>query len=238
MSATDTGSACVNCNDWLYDQYLEAGAAMTSDSNKAKPSANATLPAEDTVLEGRHVRLEPLTPEGALELAKALRHPEVFAGGFGGGPAGLPATDEAFADWLLGYTPGVERGRTYVIRLNDDGAAVGTTSLYLADLKQRSVHLGYTAYAPESWGAGLNPDVKRTVLDAVFGGGFHRAVFEVDNLNSRSQAAMRKLGAHHDGTLREHKLRADGTFRDTVVFSILEQEWDGVRAGLLARIPK
>jgi RimJ/RimL family protein N-acetyltransferase len=61
-------------------------------------------------------------------------------------------------------------------------------------------------------------------------------VFEADNANSRSLAAIAKLGAQRDGVLREDRLRADGTWRSTVVFSILEQDWPGVRAGLDARL--
>ncbi|MGO1545561.1 MAG: GNAT family N-acetyltransferase [Gulosibacter sp.] len=197
----------------------------------------ATLPEPDAQLEGRHIRLEPLTREGALELAPALRKPEVFAGGFGGGPAALPDSDDAFADWLLGYTPGIAQGRSYLIRSAADDGAIGTSSFYKVDAANRVVYLGYTAYAPEVWGQGVNPDLKVTLLSAAFAGGFHRAVFEVDNHNGRSQAAMRKVGAHFDGVLREDRLRADGSWRSTHVFSILEQDWPEIRVGLEARIP-
>ena len=59
---------------------------------------------------------------------------------------------------------------------------------------------------------------------------------QTDLLNKRSQAAIAKLGATREGVLRRHQSRADGTFRDTVVFSVLRDEWPAVRAGLLARL--
>ncbi|SJM67866.1 GNAT family N-acetyltransferase [Gulosibacter sp. 10] len=199
-------------------------------------AAAPTLPGQRERLEGRHVVLEPLDGAGALELAQVLRKPEVFAGGFGGGPAGLPGTDRAFADWLSGYAPGPDAGRSYLVR-SRTGEALGTTSLYARSAERRSIMIGYTAYDPDAWGRGLNPDVKRTLLEAAFSRGFHRVVFEVDERNERSQAAVRRLGAHEDGRLREDRLRADGSWRTSVQFSILEQEWPDVRAGLDARIP-
>jgi RimJ/RimL family protein N-acetyltransferase len=117
-----------------------------------------------------------------------------------------------------------------------DGRAVGTTSFYNADYRRESVTIGYTAYSPEVWGTTVNPEAKRAMLAAAFDGGAHRVVFEVDNLNDRSRAAVTKLGAHLDGILREDRPRADGSKRSTVVFSILEQEWPEVRAGLDARV--
>jgi RimJ/RimL family protein N-acetyltransferase len=60
---------------------------------------------------------------------------------------------------------------------------------------------------------------------------------QTDGRNDRSQSAIARLGATREGVLRRHQKRADATFRDTVVFSILRDEWPGVRAGLQARLP-
>jgi RimJ/RimL family protein N-acetyltransferase len=65
---------------------------------------------------------------------------------------------------------------------------------------------------------------------------FGRVKLQTDLLNTRSQAAIERLGATREGVLHRHMRRADGTFRDTVVFSVLADEWPGVRAGLLARV--
>jgi RimJ/RimL family protein N-acetyltransferase len=191
------------------------------------------LPAADEVLVGRAVRLEPYDAADADELGAAIWNDKVFAGGFGGGVAARQG-GTGFAEWFEGYRPRGEGARTYVVRL--DGRAVGTSSLYRADFVNGGVCIGYTAYSPEVWGTPVNPDAKRTLLEVAFGGGAHRVVFEADNANSRSLAAIAKLGAQRDGVLREDRLRADGTWRSTVVFSILEQDWPGVRAGLDARL--
>lgn len=191
------------------------------------------LPERDAVLTGARVRLEPLDRAGMQELAPALWREDVFAGGFGGGVEAF-RNHKGFADWFDGYRPSDEASRNYLVRF--DGRAVGTTSFYLADYRRESVIIGYTAYTPDVWGTTVNPDTKRTMLAAAFDGGAHRVVFEVDVRNDRSRAAMTKLGAHLDGILREDRPRADGSKRSTVVFSILEQEWPDVRAGLDARV--
>ncbi|WP_125107525.1 MULTISPECIES: GNAT family N-acetyltransferase [Gulosibacter] len=191
------------------------------------------LPERAATLEGTRVRLEPIDQAGLEELAPALWREDVFAGGFGGGVAAFRNHD-SFAEWFDGYRPSGDESRTYLVRF--DGRAVGTTSFYNADYRRESVVIGYTAYSPDVWGTTVNPEAKRAMLSAAFDGGAHRVVFEVDNLNDRSRAAVTKLGAHLDGILREDRPRADGSKRSTVVFSILEQEWPEVRAGLDARV--
>ena len=135
------------------------------------------------------------------------------------------------------------RRRPYVIRLSPGtdlgaaGAVVGTSSLGEWDLHNERAHLGWTAYGPRWWGTAVNPASKLALLSHAFDDcGFGRVKLQTDNLNTRSQAAIAKLGATREGVLRRHKARADGTFRDTVVFSILRDEWPQVRAALEARL--
>jgi RimJ/RimL family protein N-acetyltransferase len=66
---------------------------------------------------------------------------------------------------------------------------------------------------------------------------FNRVKIQTDLINGRSQAGIAKLGATREGVLRQHMRRPDGTWRDTVVYSVLRDEWPAVRAGLLARLP-
>jgi len=67
-------------------------------------------------------------------------------------------------------------------------------------------------------------------------GGAIRVCLKTDHRNLHSPAAIRKLGAQHEGTLRSHRIRRDGTFRDTVMFSIVDREWPAVRSALQARL--
>ncbi|PPF43116.1 N-acetyltransferase [Pseudoclavibacter sp. AY1F1] len=191
-------------------------------------------------LNGLHVTLEPASPEGWAELGDALCVPEVFASGWGGGPSGIP--DRADWDgWVSNYTPGPQAGCTYIVRVAggpQHGRAVGTTSIGRVDLATESAEIGWTAYVPAVWGSIVNPATKLVLLDHLFAVGFGRVAFSADNLNERSQAAIAKLGATREGVLRRHRPRADGTWRDTVRFSIIESEWPTIRRGLLARVER
>ena len=198
------------------------------------------------VLSGRHVRLEPASPEHAAGLFAALDDERVWAAGYGGGPAGRPA-DEAGMSALLQVALDAARDglrQAYVVRLADSsdlgpaGTVVGTSSLGEWDLLNERVHLGWTAYGPRWWGGVVNAESKLLLLGHAFDDcGFGRVKIQTDAINVRSQAAIARLGASREGVLRRHTRRADGTFRDTVVFSVLRDEWPDVRAGLLARLP-
>lgn len=131
----------------------------------------------------------------------------------------------------------------YVVRLAADsdlgatGTVVGTTSLGDVDLANERAHLGWTAYGPRWWGGPVNPECKLLLLGHAFDDcGLGRVKLQTDALNTRSQAAIARLGATREGVLRRHVRRADGSFRDTVVFSVLRNEWPAVRAGLQARL--
>ena len=190
------------------------------------------------VLDGRFIRLEPFTPEHLPGLWGALGHPEVFAGGYGGGLAGLPADEAAFAEWAPRYMPH-EAGNTYVARLvagADAGAIVGASTLTDFDLVNESAHIGYTGWHPAVWAGAVNPEAKLLMLGAAFDAGFGRVKLQADARNDRSRGALLKLGATFEGVLRREKVRADGSWRDTAVYSVLVDEWPAVRAGLEARL--
>lgn len=195
----------------------------------------SSLPPREAVLTGRTIRLEPLSIDALREITPALRVPEVFASGFGRGPAAMPDSDEGLVSYLADYLPWGRGGRSYVIR-TVDGEAVGITSLYDDDPARESVAIGYTAYVPAVWGTSVNPEAKRALLAEVFERGYQRVIFHVDGANDHSRAAVTKLGGHLDGVLRRDRQRADGAWHDTAVFSILASEWPGVRARLDARL--
>jgi len=197
----------------------------------------ATRP-ERRVLHGRFIRLEPFTPEHLPGLWTALGHPEVFAGGYGGGPKGLPADEAAFAEFALRSFP-YESGNTYVARLvagPDAGTIVGASSLADIDVVNEHAHIGWTGWDPRVWAGAVNPEAKLLMLTEAFDHGFGRVKLQADSLNDRSRAAILKLGAKFEGITRRDRIRADGTWRDSAVYSILIDEWPDVRAGLEARL--
>jgi RimJ/RimL family protein N-acetyltransferase len=164
----------------------------------------------------------------------------VYAAGFGGGPGGRPATVEQMRER---WTKAAPQRVAYVVRLTRDselgaeGTVVGTTSLGDVDLANERVHLGWTGYAPSVWGTVVNPSCKFLMLQHAFEDcGFNRVKIQTSLVNTRSQAAIAKLGATREGVLRRHIKQPDGSWRDTVVFSILADEWPDVRKSLLARI--
>ena len=207
----------------------------------------AALPSHGAMLRGTRIDLVEVGdnwPQVFAELAPVLRRPEVFAGGYGGGPTGLPADDAAFVEFLHGYAAMFHGGYTFVVRDSGGtaaggtaaGCALGTTSLGRIDLRYETAEIGWTAYAPEAWGTGVNAEAKLLIGDFAFGAGFSRIEIRVDARNTRSLAAVARLGAVREGVLRRNKPRADGSWRDTVVHSILADEWPGVRSGLRRRI--
>ena len=200
-------------------------------------------------LVGRHVRLDLLTDADLEPLARLLDDPQVYASGYvmhrrpTSPDDGRRLARERFLA-QQGQLDGRGGGRTaYAVRLAADGdlgpagTFVGTSSLLEADLANEGIHVGSTLYGHRWWGTAVNPEAKLLLLQLCFDGcGYGRVKIQTDLLNLRSQAAIAKLGAQREGVLRRHLRREDGSFRDTVVFSVLRDEWPAVRAGLLARL--
>jgi N-acetyltransferase len=200
-------------------------------------------------LVGRFVRLDVLTEDDLPELHPILADPAIYASGYVMHRRPASADDavalarERFMAGQ-GQADGAGRGRTaYAIRLSADtglgaaGTLVGTSSLAEAHLVNESIHLGSTLYGRRWWGTQVNPEAKLLLLAHCFEDcGYGRVKIQTDLLNTRSQAAIARLGAQREGVVRRDLKREDGTFRDSVVFSILGEEWPGVKAGLQARL--
>lgn len=192
----------------------------------------------DLELTGSTVRLTTLdTAADAAELFAALDHPDVWAH-LPISPAGLDDYT-AFLDSLVAR----DDWHVFTVRLTrplggfDEGAIVGTSSYLNAMVRDAWLEIGATAYAPAVWGSAVNPECKLLLIghaiDALHAG---RVQIKTDVRNARSQQAIARLGADFEGVLRRHYRRADGTVRDTVMFSIIAEHWPTVRAGLQARL--
>lgn len=186
-------------------------------------------------LEGATVRLRALTLDDLPDLFDAIGRPEVFAGGWGGGLAGFRDTYEEWRTFVIGYLDW-ERSNVTAVVLRDGDRLVGTTTLGDFDLVNESAHIGWTAYAPEVWGTRVNAETKRLLLGTAFDHGFERVKLQADVLNDRSRAAILRIGASFEGILRHTQRRADGSWRDTAVYSILREEWPAARDALDARL--
>ena len=186
------------------------------------------------VLEGRFVRLEPLAPSHAVPLLAAAQAPEIWTSM----PTAL-TTRAAIDRWIAEALERAGEGRefAFAVVVREGGRVVGSTRYMDVQAAHRGVEIGWTWYAPDVWGTAVNPEAKYVLLQHAFEEwGAIRVCLKTDARNLHSQAAIRKLGAHYEGTLRSHRIRQDGTARDSVLYSIVRQEWPEVRAALEQRI--
>jgi RimJ/RimL family protein N-acetyltransferase len=118
-----------------------------------------------------------------------------------------------------------------------DGRAAGSTSYLDLDTEVGGLEIGWTWYRKDLWATEVNPTCKLLLLTYAFEDlGAGRMSLKTDSRNTRSQAAIRKLGCAYDGTLRHVRVRPDGTIRDTVYFSMLAPEWPAAKAALEVRV--
>ena len=104
---------------------------------------------------------------------------------------------------------------------------VGCTRFYDIQFNFQTTQLGYTWYSKKCWGTKLNANCKYLLLQFAFDQmAFERVEFRADNNNKRSIAAMQKMGCTIEGVLRNHLPMPNGKRRDSIVLSILKQEWD------------
>ena len=173
------------------------------------------------------ITLSQFVPTDAEELFDALGHDACWDH-----VAGRPSNPEEYAA-TLAQAPSAGRWPWVVRR---DGAAVGTTSYLEVSLPDARLEIGHTIYSPSVWATDINPTCKLLLMEWAFDHGFGRVQLKTDIRNRRSQAAIAKLGAVFEGVLRRYQRRADGTVRDTVMYSVTAEEWPKVRERLLARL--
>lgn len=113
--------------------------------------------------------------------------------------------------------------KCYVILSGD--AVVGMTAWIEHGAPGHSIEIGNSYIVPRLRGSGFNSRIKKLMLDHAFGQGLMRVAFKVDAINQRSQAAVMKLGCTREGVLRAERMTWTGRLRDTVLFSILAEEW-------------
>ena len=191
------------------------------------------LPAK---LEGYGVRLEPLSPQhekGLIEAAKDGRLWELF---FTTVPE-AGKTKKYIDDALKGQ----ERGDMlpWAVRDLKSGDIVGSTRYHDIVAAADRVEIGYTWYAQRCQRSHVNTACKLLLFTYGFETlGCKVVGLRTDNFNFRSQRAIEALGAKKDGVIRHHWPRRDGSIRDTVMYSVLREEWTGVRKHLESRLKR
>jgi len=150
-----------------------------------------------------------------------------------------PVTPETMDGWLEKAMEAESQGREYpfvIVRL-EDNRVIGSTRYLDVQEADRNVEIGWTWYTPDVWGGVVNPEAKYLLMRHAFDDWRAiRVALKTDINNLHSQAAIKKLGARYEGTLRNQRIRLDGSYRDTVIFSVIESEWPAVKSGLEERL--
>ncbi|MED4237321.1 GNAT family N-acetyltransferase [Priestia megaterium] len=112
-------------------------------------------------------------------------------------------------------------------------AIVGSTRFLDISLPNKSVEIGWTWYHPSVWRSRVNTECKYLLLKYCFEElKLHRVQFKTDVRNNRSRKAIKRLGATQEGISRKHMVLPDGYVRDSVIFSIIDDEWPFVKKRL------
>ena len=188
------------------------------------------------VLEGRGIRLEPLSHDHRDGLAAAAADGELWNLWFTSVPK-PDATQKYIDDALKGQEAG--QMLPWAVRDLQTNTIVGTTRYHDIVAAIDRVEIGYTWYATRCQRTNVNTTCKLLLLEHAFDQlGCAVVGLRTDNFNFRSQKAIEGIGAKKDGVLRHHQARADGTVRDTVLYSILKSEWRDVRRHLELRLAR
>lgn len=193
-------------------------------------SAKLVLPLP---MRGSVVALEPYSPDLREEVRAALDCDaeawDLFAS------CGQGAH---FESWWSKLSGGLRDGTwvPFAVRRLADKRVVGSTSFLNIRPESRVVEIGATFFAPDARGTAVNPEAKLLMLTHAFDQGARRVEFLTDARNERSRAAIAKLGAVEEGTLRRDRVTWTGHIRDSVIFSITDLDWPRVRDGLQARL--
>jgi RimJ/RimL family protein N-acetyltransferase len=190
-----------------------------------------------TTLEGYGVRLEPMELEHEAALQSATADGQLWLLYFTGVPE--PENTRAYIETSLADCAKGTR-RPFVVRELGSNRIIGSTSYHDIVPAARRVEIGYTFYAQSWQRTHVNTACKYLLMEHAFEKLDCTVVgWRTDILNTRSQAAIERLGAKKDGVIRRYQARRDGTVRDTVMYSVTAEEWhQGVKAhlrGLLQR---
>jgi RimJ/RimL family protein N-acetyltransferase len=189
---------------------------------------------EPITLSGEHVVLEPLAHEHEAALARAAADGELWNLWYTSVPA--PGKTRAYIETALAMREN-NGAMPFAVRETASGEIVGSTRFFNVEAAHRRLEIGHTWYAKRVQRTALNSEAKLLLLGHAFETLKAIAVeFRTHFMNHPSRTAIARLGATQDGILRNHHIGRDGVVRDTVVFSIIENEWPAVRSNLHFRL--
>ena len=185
-------------------------------------------------LTGQSIRLEPLRIDHVAALARAGLYPELWR---------LQPAPIATEDDMRGYVQAAladqQRGSglPFVIVDAATSEVIGSTRYMDVTPQHFRLEIGATWLTPTHQRSRANTEAKLLLLGAAFESlGIKRVVFKTEALNEQSRKALLRIGAMEEGMFRQHLYTASGRARDMVYFSILGEEWPGVKAALIGRL--
>lgn len=180
-------------------------------------------------LSGKHITLEPISETHREDLRLAAQDERIWTYN------SVKGYGDKFDPWFEKALK-TETQLAFVVRKLSDKKLIGSCRFYDISREHHRLTIGYTWYVVDAWGTTVNPECKLLLLEYAFETlGINRVELVTDARHARSRAAVKKLGAIEEGILRGHMVLEDGSYRDTVVHSIIKNEWPTVREKLEAR---
>ena len=185
------------------------------------------------ILEGRIIRLEPLSPTHEDGLWEASRDPRTWRWL----SIVQPETRDEWRAYLEQAFAAAAGGTEIPLTTIGDEQVVGSTRFLALRPEHRSVEIGWTWLHPSAWGTGINAEAKLLQLRHAFEvWGCRRVELKTDALNERARRSLEALGATFEGIHRKHMLVRAGESRDSAWYSVTDDEWPAVRAHLELRL--
>lgn len=196
----------------------------------------SAAPLSPVDLVGRHTHLVPLAREHVDALWEAGRHPSLWS--WMPSPVDSREDMQAYVEEALAAAAS-GAALPFATTLATSGEVVGSTRFAAYAPEHAKVEIGWTWITPDHQRSAVNTEAKLLMLRHAFETlELRRVELKTDALNTASRAAILRLGAVEEGTLRAHLITAGGRSRDSVYFSILRAEWPEVRARLEARLAR
>jgi RimJ/RimL family protein N-acetyltransferase len=194
------------------------------------PTTLAPRRLEPVTLEGRRVRLEPLSLDHLPGLADVALEPAIWQW-----TIARPTTPAELRAWAESALANRDAGSELPFATIDQatGRPIGSSRFMNIALDHRRVEIGWTWVAPAWQRTGANREAKLLMLGHAFDTlGCRRVEFKTDSLNEPSRTALLGIGAQFEGIFRNHMVMPDGRMRHSAYYSVIDDEWPAVRAGL------